>query len=100
MRIPVCTPVCTPDFLNAYISAKNEDNASKLSGYDPWPLQGTSKTTWMIHCAIPLFVPLFVLLFVPLIFQMLILNPKMKIMPGNFQDMILVVYKVHQESHG
>ena len=33
---PVCTPVCTPDFSNAYIKAKNEDNATKLSGYDPW----------------------------------------------------------------
>ena len=29
------TPVCTPDFSNAYISDKNEDNATKLSGYDP-----------------------------------------------------------------
>ena len=35
VRTPVCTPVCTPDFSNAYISDKNEDNATKLSGYDP-----------------------------------------------------------------
>ena len=26
----VCTPVCTPDFSNAYISAKNEDNVMKI----------------------------------------------------------------------
>ena len=31
----MCTPVCMPDFLNAHISDKNEDNAKKLSGYDP-----------------------------------------------------------------
>ena len=48
----------------------------------------------------PLCVPLFVPLFVPLIFQMLIFQPKMKIMPQNFQDMILGVYKIHQECHG
>ena len=90
-RTPVCTPVCTPDFSNAYISAKNKDNASKLSGYDPWALQGTSK----IHCAILLFVPLFV----PLIFQILIFPPKIKIVPQNFQDKILAVYKIHQERH-
>ena len=48
MRIPVCTP----DFSNAYISAKNEDNATKLSGYDPWGLQGTSIMSWMTHCGI------------------------------------------------
>ena len=29
------TLVCTSDFSDAYISAKNEDNAMKLSGYDP-----------------------------------------------------------------
>ena len=27
--------LCTPDFSNAYISAKKEDNATKISGYDP-----------------------------------------------------------------
>ena len=29
------TPVCTPDFSNTYISDKNKDKATKLSGYDP-----------------------------------------------------------------
>ena len=47
MRTPVrttlCTPVCTPDFSNAYISDKNEDNATKLSGYDPL---GVEKDYW------------------------------------------------------
>ena len=37
------TPVCTPDFSNAYISDKNEDNATKLSGYDPL---GVEKDYW------------------------------------------------------
>ena len=49
---------------------------------------------------IPQFVPLFVLMFVPLSFQMLIFLAKMKIMPQNFQDNILEVYRVHQERHG
>ena len=43
MHTPVCTPVCTPDFSNAYISDKNEDNATKLSGYDPL---GVEKDYW------------------------------------------------------
>ena len=43
VRSPVCTPVCTPDFSNAYISDKNEDNATKLSGYDPL---GVEKDYW------------------------------------------------------
>ena len=30
----VRTPVCMPDFSNAHISDKNEDNAKKFSGYD------------------------------------------------------------------
>ena len=37
------------NFSKSYISAKNEDNATKLSGYDPWGLQSTSRTSWMIH---------------------------------------------------
>ena len=49
----VCTPVCTHEFSNAYISAKNQDNARKLSGYDGWGLQGTSRPSWMTHCAYP-----------------------------------------------
>ena len=43
MHTPVRTPVCTPDFSNAYISDKNEDNATKLSGYDPL---GVEKDYW------------------------------------------------------
>ena len=39
---PCLYPVCTPEFSNAYISADNEDNTSKLPGYDPWDLQTTS----------------------------------------------------------
>ena len=55
---PVCTPVCTPvDFSNAYIKSKNEDNASKLPGYDPWGLQDTSRMSWMTHCAYPCLYP-------------------------------------------
>ena len=57
MRTPVHTPICTPDFSNAYISAKNEDNALKLSGYDPWGLQGTSKMSWMTQCGYPYLYP-------------------------------------------
>ena len=37
------TPVCMPDFSNAHISDKNEDNAKKLSGYDPL---GVEKDYW------------------------------------------------------
>ena len=46
------TPVCNPDFSDAYISAKNEDNAMKLSGYYPWGLQGPSRMSWMTNCGI------------------------------------------------
>ena len=53
----VRTPVCTPDISNAYISAKNEDNATKLSGYDPWCLHSTSRISWMTHCAYPCLYP-------------------------------------------
>ena len=35
------------DVLNAYILAKNEDNATKLSGYDPWGLDSTSRMSRM-----------------------------------------------------
>ena len=40
------------DVLNAYILAKNEDNATKLSGFDSWGLQGTSRMSWMTLCGI------------------------------------------------
>ena len=51
--VPLFVPhVCMPDFSNAYISDKNEDNATKLSGYDPWGLQGTSRMSWMTHFGI------------------------------------------------
>ena len=52
MRTPVHTPICTTDFSNAYISAKKEDNAMKLSGYYPWGLQGPSRMSWMTNCGI------------------------------------------------
>ena len=61
------------DVSNAFILAKNEDNAMKLSGYDPWGLQKNIKNV--------IDDPLCVLLFVPLTFQMLIFQPKMNIMP-------------------
>ena len=32
---------------NTYISAKNKDNDTKLSGYDPWCLHSTSRMSWM-----------------------------------------------------
>ena len=32
---------------NPYISAKNKDNDTKLSGYDPWGLPSTSRMSWM-----------------------------------------------------
>ena len=35
------------DVSNAYILAKNEDNATKLSGYDPWGLHSTSRMSRM-----------------------------------------------------
>ena len=58
---PVCTHVCTNvftfDFLNVYISGKNEDNATKLSGYYPLGLQGTSRMSWMTHCVYPCLYP-------------------------------------------
>ena len=54
---PVCTNVCTYDFSNAYISGKNEDNATKPSGYYPVGLQGTSRMSWMTHCVYPCLYP-------------------------------------------
>ena len=79
VRTPVRTSVCTPHFSDAYISAKNEDNALKLSGYIKNVMDE------------PMLVPLFIPLLVPQIFQMLIFQSKMKIMPRNFQDIILWV---------
>ena len=89
---PVCTPVCKPDFSNGYISAKIEDIALKPSGYDVYG----SKSYTKIIMDDPLCVPLFV----PQNFQMLLFQPKMKIRPQNLQDMILGVYKIHQERQG
>ena len=34
---------------SAYISANNRDIDTKLSGYDPWGLSTTSRTSWMTH---------------------------------------------------
>ena len=36
---------------NPYISAKNKDNDTKLSGYDPWGLPRSSMLSRMTHCA-------------------------------------------------
>ena len=43
------------DVSNAYILAKNEDNATKLSGYDPWGLDSKYKISWMTNFAYPCF---------------------------------------------
>ena len=45
------------DVSNAYILAKNEDNATKLSGYGPWGLHSTYKISWMTNHAFRCFTP-------------------------------------------
>ena len=47
----LCLSVCCNVFVtmvtHPYISATNKDNDTKLSGYDPWGLPSTSKTSGM-----------------------------------------------------
>ena len=87
---------CVTMVTHPYISAKNKDNDTKLSGYDPWGLPSTSIMSWMTLSSMSLVsnpqcdTSTFLLAPTPLLDALPVKKPT-----RNFQGIFLMVKKHH-----